>query len=47
MKRTERMGKPFNCFRFRILLRETGVKTGYTGYGNGRELENLLEGIIV
>jgi len=23
------------------------VKTGYTGYGNGREPENLPEGIIV
>ena len=31
----ERVGKPLNRFRFRILLREmgTGAKTGYTGYG--------------
>ena len=52
----EQAEKPLNYFYFRILLRETGAeaekpatraKTGYMGYENGREPENLPECIII
>ena len=54
--RRKQVGKPLNHFRFRFLLRKTGAgaekpgtgaETGYNGYGNGREPENLPEYIMI
>ena len=44
-----RRKKLINYFHFRFLLRKTraGAETGYKVYGNGQELENLSEYIMI
>jgi hypothetical protein len=42
----KRIEKNLKHFSFRILLLEIS-ETGYTGYGNRRELKNLLEHIVI